>query len=95
MLNNMLRLFIGLNGQSIQETCDPEVHYCDSEIPLNGPDQRFSPAGLKHMGNVSIYNVVIPAFVTEVLLDNYLEHHDLPHYYDLDDPDINYVTWFF
>ena len=46
------------------------------------------------MGNISIYNAVIPAFITEVLIDNYLEANDKPHYYDLEDPDFEYIRWF-
>ena len=43
------------NLQIGDENCDPEVDFCDSEIPLNGIDQAFSPEGLKIIGYLSIF----------------------------------------
>ena len=30
--------------------CDPELEFCDSEIPLNDINQEFDPEGLKFIG---------------------------------------------
>ena len=68
------------NLQAMDTLCDPEVDFCDSEIPLNGIDQAFSPEGLKVIGYLALIKVILPASIAGSMVDFHLEENDLPYY---------------
>jgi len=53
------------------------VDFCDSEIPLNGIDQAYSPEGLKIIGYTALMKIIVPAIITGSLMDRHLLDNDI------------------
>ena len=57
--------------------CDPEVEFCDSEIPLNDIDQEYDPEGLKWMGWTGMFQIIIPAAIAGELIEQHMIANDI------------------
>ena len=60
--------------------CNPEEEFCDSEIPLNGIDQMYSPESLKLIGYSGLIKLLIPAVISGEMVEAHMAENNIEPY---------------
>lgn len=60
--------------------CDPEIDFCDSEIPLNDVNQQYSVEALKVLAYVGFAQLTLVWTISSGLVENYRSSNDIETY---------------